>query len=90
MNPTLSPTSAKVGRKTSTANSATNAARRQRAGSHIPPQDTNDAALTAIQNFLKGRTCYDVFPVSFRLIVLDTRLNVKKALQSLLYNGERR
>jgi CBS domain-containing protein len=43
--------------------------------------------LHAIRNFLKGRTTYDAFPVSFRLIVLDTELNVKKALQCLLLNG---
>ena len=57
---------------------------RHRAPSHI---STHDAALCAIRSFLKGRTCYDAFPVSFRLIVLDTKLNVKKALQCLLLNG---
>ncbi|KAH0838349.1 hypothetical protein J3R83DRAFT_6628 [Lanmaoa asiatica] len=64
--------------------------RRQRAVSHLPPfqsQESHDAALYVIRNFLKGRTCYDAFPVSFRLIVLDTKLNVKKALQCLLLNG---
>lgn len=63
---------------------------RDRAPSHLPPvlsQESHDAALYAIRNFLKGRTCYDAFPVSFRLIVLDTKLNVKKALQCLLLNG---
>ncbi|KAG2120971.1 CBS-domain-containing protein [Suillus discolor] len=63
---------------------------RRRAPSHIPPpqsQETHDAALHAIRNLLKGRTSYDAFPVSFRLIVLDTKLNVKKALQCLLLNG---
>lgn len=58
--------------------------------SHLPPaqsQETHDAALHAIRNLLKGRTSYDAFPVSFRLIVLDTKLNVKKALQCLLLNG---
>jgi 5'-AMP-activated protein kinase regulatory gamma subunit len=63
---------------------------RKRAYSHLPPstKETHDAALHAIRNFLKGRTTYDAFPVSFRLIVLDTELNVKKALQCLLLNGE--
>lgn len=64
--------------------------RRERAPSHLPPvqsQETHDAALHAIRNLLKGRTSYDAFPVSFRLIVLDTKLNVKKALQCLLLNG---
>ncbi|KAG2159926.1 CBS-domain-containing protein [Suillus bovinus] len=63
---------------------------RRRAPSHISPlqsQETHDAALHAIRNLLKGRTSYDAFPVSFRLIVLDTKLNVKKALQCLLLNG---
>ena len=58
---------------------------RRRAGSHV--QDSHDSALAAIRSFLKGHTSYDAFPVSFRLIVLDTKLNVKKALQCLLLNG---
>ncbi|KAH9944434.1 uncharacterized protein BXZ73DRAFT_39960 [Epithele typhae] len=63
--------------------------RRPRAGSHLPPitQESHDAALAAIRTYLKGRTCYDTFPVSFRLIVLDSKLEVKKALQCLLING---
>ncbi|KAG6850499.1 hypothetical protein H0H93_012500 [Arthromyces matolae] len=63
---------------------------RRRAGSHLPPypsQESHDAALHAIRFFLKAHTVYDAFPVSFRLIVLDTKLNVKKALQCLLLNG---
>ncbi|KAF8912718.1 hypothetical protein CPB84DRAFT_1721478 [Gymnopilus junonius] len=70
--------------------------RRTRAVSHLPaytPQESHDAALAAIRTFLKGHTCYDAFPVSFRLIVLDTKLNVKKALQCVvsapLWNSER-
>ena len=63
--------------------------RRPRAGSHLPPfsQESHDAALYAIRHYLKGRTSYDTFPVSFRLIVLDSKLEVKKALQCLLLNG---
>ncbi|TBU48422.1 CBS-domain-containing protein [Dichomitus squalens] len=63
--------------------------RRPRAGSHLPPftQESHDAALYAIRTYLKGRTSYDTFPVSFRLIVLDSKLEVKKALQCLLLNG---
>jgi len=84
MNTTLSPTtSPKVKRKGSV--------RRPRAGSHVPPgpptPETHDAALNAIRNYLKGRTSYDTFPVSFRLIVLDSKLEVRKALQCLLLNG---
>ncbi|KAI8995573.1 CBS-domain-containing protein [Trametes punicea] len=64
-------------------------ARRPRAVSHLPPfsQESHDAALYAIRHYLKGRTSYDTFPVSFRLIVLDSKLEVKKALQCLLLNG---
>ncbi|KAF9015192.1 hypothetical protein BDQ17DRAFT_1230334 [Cyathus striatus] len=69
---------------------------RRRAGSHLPPyhsQEGHDAALHAIRSFLKGHTAYDAFPVSFRLIVLDTKLNVKKALQCVvsapLWNSEK-
>lgn len=37
-----------------------------------------------MRTFLKDRSSYDVFPVSFRLIVLDTNLRVKKALDVML------
>ena len=81
-NVSLSPTStAKVRRKLST--------RRGRANSHVPPvqtAETHDAALQTIRSFLKSHAVYDAFPVSFRLIVLDTKLEVKKALQILLLN----
>lgn len=80
---TLSPTSPKVKRKQSGRS-------RPRAPSHIAPQqtqETHDAALYSIRAFLRSRTSYDAFPVSFRLIVLDSQLEVKKALQCLLLNG---
>lgn len=38
-------------------------------------------------SFLKEHTAYDVLPVSYRLIVFDTRLLVKKALNVLVQNG---
>jgi hypothetical protein len=83
MNATLSPTSSpKVRRRAST--------RRARAGSHLPPvqtPETHESALSALRAFLKGRICYDAFPISFRVIVLDTKLEIKKALQCLLNNG---
>lgn len=59
-------------------------------GSHLLPpqtQETHDAALQATRAFLKGRMSYNAFPVSFRVIVLDLELEVKKALQCLLTNG---
>ncbi|CAE6425034.1 unnamed protein product [Rhizoctonia solani] len=66
------------------------AAPRRRAHSVLPQYqtpETHEAALNAIRAFLNGRSSYDVFPVSFRLIVLDTKLEVKKALGALLLNG---
>ncbi|KAI9711858.1 MAG: AMP-activated serine/threonine-protein kinase regulatory subunit [Bogoriella megaspora] len=43
--------------------------------------------LRAIRRFLKVRTSYDVLPLSFRLIVFDTALLVKKSLNILIHNG---
>ncbi|WVW84024.1 hypothetical protein I302_106052 [Kwoniella bestiolae CBS 10118] len=55
----------------------------------IPPHRTlsHPEALEALRSFLKERSSYDVFPVSFRLIVLDTQLKVKKALDVMLLYG---
>ncbi|KAH3678966.1 hypothetical protein WICMUC_001334 [Wickerhamomyces mucosus] len=44
-------------------------------------------AVQAIRLFLKSKTSYDVLPVSYRLIVLDTSLLVKKSLNILLQNN---
>ena len=41
----------------------------------------------AIREFLKVRTSYDVLPLSFRLVVLDIDLLIKKSLNILLQNG---
>jgi len=43
--------------------------------------------LRAIRAFLKVRRSYDVLPLSFRLIVFDTALLVKKSLNILIQNG---
>lgn len=59
--------------------------RRARSDSLRPSE--HDDALKRIRTFLKGRSTYDVFPLSFRLLVLDTKLEVKKALASLVQNG---
>lgn len=40
-----------------------------------------------MNEFLKQHTCYDVLPISFRLVVFDTQLPVKKALLMLIQNG---
>ncbi|PWN27731.1 CBS-domain-containing protein [Jaminaea rosea] len=44
------------------------------------PRDRHALALESIRHFLKARSTYDVLPVSFRLIVLDTQLVVGPAL----------
>ncbi|QSL65969.1 hypothetical protein MERGE_003106 [Pneumocystis wakefieldiae] len=44
-------------------------------------------ALESIRQFIKSKTCYDVLPVSFRMIVLDTELLVKKGLTILFQNN---
>ncbi|KAG8882869.1 AMP-activated serine/threonine-protein kinase regulatory subunit, partial [Tulasnella sp. 403] len=76
-------TSPRVGRRGSTR-------RRPRAptvpGGSAQSAETHHAALQSIRQFLKGRSSYDVFPVSFRLIVLDNKLEVKKALGALISN----
>ncbi|KAG0137571.1 hypothetical protein HOY82DRAFT_477440 [Tuber indicum] len=43
--------------------------------------------LRAIREFLRVRTTYDVLPVSFRLVILDTSLLVQKSLNILILNG---
>ncbi|KAK6202838.1 gamma subunit of 5'-AMP-activated protein kinase [Scheffersomyces amazonensis] len=43
--------------------------------------------IKAIRLFLQSKTSYDVLPVSYRLIVLDTSLLVKKSLNILLQNN---
>jgi 5'-AMP-activated protein kinase regulatory gamma subunit len=48
---------------------------------------THHEALEHIRTFLRSQSSYDVFPVSFRLIVLDHHLVVKKALTAMLQNG---
>ncbi|CEH14301.1 5'-AMP-activated protein kinase, gamma subunit [Ceraceosorus bombacis] len=48
--------------------------------SRLRNKDRHTAALDSIRDFLKGRSSYDVLPVSFRLVVLDTRLVVRPAL----------
>lgn len=51
--------------------------------------DTCSFIQKAIRDFLKVRTSYDVLPLSFRLIILNTDLLVKKSLNILLQNGTR-
>ena len=44
-------------------------------------------AQKAMRNFLKARACYEVLPLSFRLIELDVSLTVKESLNILVQNG---
>ncbi|EFX04815.1 nuclear protein snf4 [Grosmannia clavigera kw1407] len=43
--------------------------------------------LENIRDFLKVRTSYDVLPLSFRLIILDNQLLIRKSLSILIQNG---
>ncbi|WWC89223.1 uncharacterized protein L201_004141 [Kwoniella dendrophila CBS 6074] len=72
-----------------TAATGSSIVRRPSRAQHPPMQRalTHNEALEALRNFLKERSSYDVFPVSFRLIVLDTQLKVKKALDVMLLYG---
>ena len=38
-------------------------------------------------DFLKSQTCYSIIPNSTKIVVLDTRLRVKKAFFALVANG---
>ncbi|PWN43660.1 hypothetical protein IE81DRAFT_322057 [Ceraceosorus guamensis] len=55
--------------------------------SRLRNKDRHTAALDSIRDFLKGRSSYDVLPVSFRLVVLDTRLVVRPALDIMWQAG---
>lgn len=44
-------------------------------------------ALGGIRRFLRGHSCYDVLPVSFRLVVLDTKLTIRSAVDVMWQNG---
>ncbi|EHY53127.1 AMP-activated serine/threonine-protein kinase regulatory subunit [Exophiala dermatitidis] len=45
------------------------------------------AGLKAIRDFLRIRNCYDVLPLSFRLIELDVGLTVKESLNIMVQCG---
>lgn len=45
-------------------------------------------ALSAIRAFLRRESCFDILPESFRLIVFDNKLTIKRALVALQANGE--
>lgn len=58
----------------------------------LPPTEdtvTKTPSLTAYADFLKSQTCYSIIPSSTKIVVLDTRLRVKKAFFALVANGIR-
>ncbi|KAF2397646.1 CBS-domain-containing protein [Trichodelitschia bisporula] len=66
----------------------TRATERERPAATLSAADKEQTdALRAIRAFLKVRTSYDVLPLSFRLIIFDTALLVKKSLGILIQNG---
>lgn len=79
-------------RRSSNSQGASGLGRRPSRVTHPPPVPpralSHDEALEALRGFLKERSSYDVFPVSFRLIVLDTTLRVRKALEVMLLYSE--
>lgn len=44
-------------------------------------------ALSALRAFLRRESCFDILPESFRLIVFDNKLLIKRALVALQTNG---
>ncbi|KAL7896813.1 nuclear protein SNF4 [Trichoderma sp. SZMC 28014] len=55
--------------------------------SQSPLDKEQRQGLNSIRDFLRKRTSYDVLPLSFRLIVLDTDLLIKKSLNILIQNS---
>ncbi|XP_061571422.1 5'-AMP-activated protein kinase subunit gamma-1 isoform X3 [Cololabis saira] len=48
-----------------------------------------DADATIYMNFMKSHCCYDAIPVSCKLVIFDTTLQVKTAFFALVANGLR-
>ncbi|KAK2856835.1 hypothetical protein Q5P01_005570 [Channa striata] len=48
-----------------------------------------EADATAYMNFMKSHRCYDAIPISCKLVIFDTTLQVKKAFFALVANGLR-
>ncbi|BEI85502.1 hypothetical protein CcaverHIS002_0509030 [Cutaneotrichosporon cavernicola] len=88
--PTRMPSVSRTGRRSSQSAGASVVRRPSRA-THPPVAPSkplsHQEALEALRAFLKERSSYDVLPVSFRLIVLDSQLKVKKALDVMLLYG---
>uniref|UniRef100_A0A3Q1HBY5 CBS domain-containing protein n=1 Tax=Anabas testudineus TaxID=64144 RepID=A0A3Q1HBY5_ANATE len=52
----------------------------------VQKQETD---ATVYMNFMKSHRCYDAIPVSCKLVIFDTTLQVKKAFFALVANGLR-
>ncbi|KAK6101166.1 CBS domain family protein [Brugia pahangi] len=48
--------------------------------------ESQDAVYSS---FMRAHKCYDLIPISTKLVVFDTELQVKKAFFALIYNGVR-
>ncbi|XP_014673432.1 PREDICTED: 5'-AMP-activated protein kinase subunit gamma-1-like isoform X2 [Priapulus caudatus] len=56
----------------------------------IQIQDLADEDVGKVYSkFLQAHRCYDLIPISSKLVVFDTTLHVKKAFFALVYNGVR-
>ncbi|CAH7688296.1 hypothetical protein PPACK8108_LOCUS23240 [Phakopsora pachyrhizi] len=53
----------------------------------VKPTDDHNQALKNMRDFLREKTCYDILPESYRLIVFDNSLGIKRALTALMTNG---
>ncbi|CAD5117877.1 DgyrCDS6621 [Dimorphilus gyrociliatus] len=52
-------------------------------------EDLGENEDLVFSKFMKAHKCYDLIPLSSKLVVFDTSLNVKKAFFALVYNGVR-
>merc|ERR1719348_1137463 len=56
---------------------------------NIKRSDLEEDETQIFVKFFKYHHCYDLIPISAKLVVFDTRLQVKKAFYALVYNGVR-
>ncbi|KAH8171015.1 CBS domain-containing protein [Sarocladium implicatum] len=77
----------KISQRTGNPPSAAMVSQEQQPPSLGPYDKEQLQGLKAIRDFLKVRTSYDVLPLSFRLIVLDTNLLIKKSLNIMIQNS---
>ncbi|KAL4222675.1 5'-AMP-activated protein kinase subunit gamma-2 [Mactra antiquata] len=52
-------------------------------------EDLDENSDTVFAKFMRAHKCYDIIPTSAKLVIFDTKLNVKKAFFALVYNGVR-